>query len=472
MHISVSSECSLVQKFLKNNFSAQIVLPEIAKVIGLEETIVLLQVNYWLQRSQNIIDGVVWVYNTYEQWQQQFSYWSLSKIKRVFAKLHKQGLLISQKKKRYSGCHTKWYSINYAKLSVLLEGVKSQEKSSSNCSADQFFANNGIGTQSHFEIITSNKPILINSTKGQVEVKNFALVQNELSSGQNEPIITKTNLTDSNKSMSNELCRKKQWLQTLGSTRQTEKFSFSKEDMETSDQLIKIWSSVFINEKKKPLLHDKRRAKLLKTFARDFSNNLEEWRKLCLAINSSKFLMGEKKEGFKAHFDWLLEEKTIAKIRAGEFDIGDRIPDIEQKRQAEEKIKEEEIAKIKLAAIQAEKGQAVMAEEIKALANRLERCALEEMEALWTEEELAKAKQDFEENLYAEGDPYGLHCYQGIFQESRWENPLINFAFTSFKRMHCLKKSNEDFILEATKTYSKKAGIQYKDNSYTEMLLA
>jgi hypothetical protein len=445
--------------FIKTHFSPQLIIPELAKVIGLDESVVLLQIHYWLQKSQHVIDNSVWVYNTFEQWQEQFSYWSLSKIKRVFDSLHKTGLVISQKKKRHSGCHTKWYSIDYPKFYALLEKIKYTQptkKSPNLPSLANKVITDPTSRMPYTEAISNIvENIVAQGSATTINQEKSALVQNGLSSGQNEPIITKTNLTDNNKSMSNEFYRKKQWLQTLGSTRQTENFSFSKEDMEVSDQLMKIWSSVFIHEEKKPLLHDKRRAKLLKVFGRDFSNNFEEWREFCILINSSRFLMGEKKEGFKAHFDWLLEEKTIEKIRGGEFDIGDRIPDIEQQRHAEEQAKAEVIAVAKLTALQVEKQQVEREAEIKRLAAKLEWSALEAIENSWSAKEIEQAKQEFEQYLFAAEDEYGLHHYRDIFNQGRWQEPMINFAFTSFKRQRYVTKNSHAFILEATEKYYK-----------------
>src|SRR4051812_40555617 len=117
MNLSLNNGLCEAYESIKKNFSPQIVIPELANEIGLEECLVLMQVHYWLQHSNHIIDGQAWVYNTFEQWRDQFAFWSTSKIKRIFNSLHKLGLIVSQKKRRYSGCHTKWYSIDYALFS-------------------------------------------------------------------------------------------------------------------------------------------------------------------------------------------------------------------------------------------------------------------------------------------------------------------------------------------------------------------
>lgn len=37
--------------------------PKLAELLGLSESIVLSQIHYWLNKSNNLIDGKPWVYN-------------------------------------------------------------------------------------------------------------------------------------------------------------------------------------------------------------------------------------------------------------------------------------------------------------------------------------------------------------------------------------------------------------------------
>lgn len=74
-----------------------LVLPSLAKAIGLDHSIVVQQIHYWLNsgKSGKLINGHRWIYNTYAEWQKQFSWWETSKIKRIFIELEKTGLVIS-----------------------------------------------------------------------------------------------------------------------------------------------------------------------------------------------------------------------------------------------------------------------------------------------------------------------------------------------------------------------------------------
>ena len=100
-----------------------LVIPSLAKLIGLNEAIVVQQLHYWLQNPKNEgfqDGGHKWVYNTYEQWQEDnFPFWSVVTVKRLFLKLEKRGLVISKQfaKARYD--RQKYYRIDYEKLESL-----------------------------------------------------------------------------------------------------------------------------------------------------------------------------------------------------------------------------------------------------------------------------------------------------------------------------------------------------------------
>ena len=85
------------------------VLPNLAMAIGLGEAIIVQQLHYWSLKAE---DG--WVYNTYEQWHEQFPFLSVITIKRTFLKLEQDGIVVSRQSK--STNRKKFYRINYEKL--------------------------------------------------------------------------------------------------------------------------------------------------------------------------------------------------------------------------------------------------------------------------------------------------------------------------------------------------------------------
>ncbi|GGN66371.1 conserved phage C-terminal domain-containing protein [Oceanobacillus indicireducens] len=93
-----------------------VVLPNLAKRIGLNEAILLQQMHFWIQKRKNIIDDISWVYNTYAGWAEQFPFWSESTIKRTVRSLENQNLLLVGNFNKLKIDNTKWYSINYQEL--------------------------------------------------------------------------------------------------------------------------------------------------------------------------------------------------------------------------------------------------------------------------------------------------------------------------------------------------------------------
>ncbi|MBD8069386.1 DnaD domain-containing protein [Bacillus sp. PS06] len=100
--------------------SPLLVHPTIATTLGLNESLILQQIHYWLERSTNQHDNHNWVYNTYEDWAKQFPFWSVSTIRRTITKLENLGILISANYNKLKLDKTKWYRINYDKLHELL----------------------------------------------------------------------------------------------------------------------------------------------------------------------------------------------------------------------------------------------------------------------------------------------------------------------------------------------------------------
>lgn len=90
-----------------------LILPELAAKIGLNEAIILQQIHYWIDKKKHVIEGKSWVYNTYEDWQKQFPFWSVTTISRTLKSLEKQGLILTGNFNIMAFDKTKWYTIQY-----------------------------------------------------------------------------------------------------------------------------------------------------------------------------------------------------------------------------------------------------------------------------------------------------------------------------------------------------------------------
>ena len=101
-----------------------LVLPSLAKRVGLNESIALQQLHFLLgvKGSGRSHAGHKWIYNTYEEWRESyFPFWSCRTIERVFDSLEVMHLVEScQPEGRVS--RRKWYRLNRGTLSLLISG--------------------------------------------------------------------------------------------------------------------------------------------------------------------------------------------------------------------------------------------------------------------------------------------------------------------------------------------------------------
>lgn len=122
-----------------------VILPKLAAAIGLNEAIILQQLHYWLEKSKNVRDGFRWVYNTYEEWQKQFPFWSESTIKRTIKKLEGQHLIIVGKYNKLKIDNTKWYRIDYE----VLQNIENNTTGQNDQTCDHFDQTTGQNDQTN-----------------------------------------------------------------------------------------------------------------------------------------------------------------------------------------------------------------------------------------------------------------------------------------------------------------------------------
>lgn len=257
-----------------------LVLPSLAIAIGLNEAITLQQIHYWLDPriNKNFQEGKFWVYNSYEEWQKQFPFWSIRTIRRNIQSLEEKNLLISKNFSTNSFDKTKWYSINYIALdnytpNKITYGQNDQIDTSISCAS----------------INPNLKPTIRpdcpkdedNLTSSYIDTKNTTKITTENSLSHN-----KTN--------------------------------FSKNG-ERERKMIKIWNDIIEKELGREVNYTSSRGKLLnKRLEEFFNDNISKWNEFCQKIVKSKFLMGEKTD-FRVQLDWVLEEGNLVKILEGTY---------------------------------------------------------------------------------------------------------------------------------------------------------
>lgn len=95
-----------------------LVMPQLAKEIGLNEAIILQQIHYWLKNPKAgvVINDEKWVYNSVNQWNEQFPFWSANTIRRALNSLREKGYLTAKKLSPDPRDNTLYYKIDYSKI--------------------------------------------------------------------------------------------------------------------------------------------------------------------------------------------------------------------------------------------------------------------------------------------------------------------------------------------------------------------
>lgn len=143
---------------MSNNFlfdqNPLVIQPKLAECIGLNEAIILQQMNYWLKKSDKYFDGHVWIYNTYKTWNDQFPFFSISTIRRTISNLEKEKIVITGNYNKAGFDKTKWYTIDNDVLTAKINSacVQNEQTECSNWT-------HGSVQNEHMEVFKMNTPI-------------------------------------------------------------------------------------------------------------------------------------------------------------------------------------------------------------------------------------------------------------------------------------------------------------------------
>ncbi len=106
--------------FIRNNPAAPQLCPELAKEIGLNESILLLQLEYWLTRQGEVRDdGHVWVRKPVREIQETFSFWSVGTINTIVDALCRKGYAVAAGLDQSRGRSGRWLRLDLGKLATL-----------------------------------------------------------------------------------------------------------------------------------------------------------------------------------------------------------------------------------------------------------------------------------------------------------------------------------------------------------------
>ena len=104
-----------------------VIRPSLAEAFGLNEAIVLQQINYWIGKSNigTVHKNRRWVRNSLEQWRGNFPFWSTTTIRRILKNLVAYGVVLSTDELNQKGYdQTKWYTIDQHALRTVYDALQ------------------------------------------------------------------------------------------------------------------------------------------------------------------------------------------------------------------------------------------------------------------------------------------------------------------------------------------------------------
>lgn len=132
-----------------------LILPSLAVLIGLNESVFVQQLHYWTRiaektNSGKVVDGRRWVYKTLAEWRaENFPFWSERTIQTIVSNLRRIGAIDAEPLANDSRDRTNFYAINYAWLRAHdAESASSDDEEVASCSTQKLRSPNKTETTS------------------------------------------------------------------------------------------------------------------------------------------------------------------------------------------------------------------------------------------------------------------------------------------------------------------------------------
>ena len=287
-------------------------VPESICHIGYEKALVLTRIQYWIKVSGHEVEGEegLWIYNSIKKWQEQFSFFSQYKIKKIIASLEKDGLLISKKVNAKKCNHTKWYTIDLNRLSSIVKPIEPGSKKNFSTLTNRLVENQPTynSNRQRTSYTKRSSSIGIEETE-RIEKEEVVFDIKKVEKGKSRELTSIRNVTVSSPS-------------SKASTVEGE------QEAKVAEQMVDAWNEEF-RYSLSPIRgysNAKTIRQLYDIYVEIFESDMEKWKQYAQIVNSSKFLMGEKmtKKGFKALFSWLIRKEVVEEILGGGYGVGDR----------------------------------------------------------------------------------------------------------------------------------------------------
>ena len=281
--------------------------PSVAKIVGRTQAIVLQQIHYWLASDKNYgvtHEGMRFIRNTYDQWNDQLAVFSKVTIRRAIKKLENMGIVLSIRPNDRGGDQTRAYAIDYTQLKDLL--IDSDRR-----------INHHENSSVHEENVENTPQSSATSETPDLEPNH--VIKMITSTDQNDHILTK--ITSKNNNHTSDTPKENLTSEGKGRGEELIFDNLPSKDFIAVEQLLKVWNET-VEEGREALVLTKQRARYLRSaFKLEFQSDLCRWTAFCKSITTSDFLMGKVKSTFRATLDWVLRFNNMKKIFEGLYGI-------------------------------------------------------------------------------------------------------------------------------------------------------
>ncbi|MBX9804816.1 MAG: hypothetical protein K2Y18_03565 [Alphaproteobacteria bacterium] len=288
------------------------ILPTLAQTIGLNEAIVLQQVHYWLnpKLNKNFFENRYWVWNTYDQWKNQFPFWGMNTIRRAVANLEESGLLMSFVTRDFK--KIKYYSLDYDKLDQVFFCSETNTLEMTEKQPTHPSAQNG-----QIDLLKSTDRAAQTGLIDRPNLGRCINIDTEITSSENTlPPLSPPSSNFGVKKSEEEEEEEEEKIKLFQNSNPNTNIPHKKpheEMLETWNQTVqrKIYSGKEVHLTKK-------RAELLKALLETiFEGQMDSWRDYCTLIANSRYLAGENARCFKVTLDWALVSDNAYKVLEG-----------------------------------------------------------------------------------------------------------------------------------------------------------
>ncbi|MBE9039610.1 hypothetical protein IQ235_02215, partial [Oscillatoriales cyanobacterium LEGE 11467] len=94
--------------------------PVLAVELGSNAALVLQQIHYWIEKGAGrVIDGTRWIYNTLDDWLEQFPWLNKWSLRKTMGVLRERGLVKFNQFEKKQWKRRGWYTIDYEVLETL-----------------------------------------------------------------------------------------------------------------------------------------------------------------------------------------------------------------------------------------------------------------------------------------------------------------------------------------------------------------